>query len=463
MMHEPRRYPVLLLAALMQVALSACGGGGDGGGSPAPTSIPSPLPTASTVPIEEQAGDGFDPRVVTDTAGNAMAVWVHDDGTGTGSVYAARYDAASDTWGAVVRIDDQAAQPLDADLAIDTNGNIIAVWCQSVGTNDSVYANRYDATAAQWGTPRRIGNTSGDAQRPQLAVDAAGNVMVVWQVYDSTSNAYSVYANRYDAAGGGWGNAGTIETATGGASNARLGVDAAGNAIAIWTQRVGRNEFVYANRYEAGTGWGATGRAIELDAGPVSGSTIALDSTGNAIAAWSKFDGTRHNISYNRYDAATQAWGATAPPIESETEDALYPTIAVDAAGNALVVWGQTDSAGSQWRIKASRYDATAQAWGTADALAAGAVGSTPSTDAPAFHLAAAPNGAAVLAWSFDADVSLQRYDVATGWSVAESIETNAGAADVPYVAVGRNNRTFVVWQQRDSAGVGDIWAYHGE
>lgn len=463
MMYEPVRYAALLSVVMVQIVLSACGGGGgDGGGSPAPSPIPSPVPTAPTARIEAHAGDGFDPRVATDAAGNAMAVWVHDDGTGIGLVYAARYDAATDTWGAVVRIDDQPAQPFDAELAVDANGNMIAVWCQNVGAYYSVYASRYDATAAQWDTPRRIGNTSGDAQRPRLAVDAAGNVMVVWQVYDSSSFTYSIYANRYDA-GSGWGTAGTIETETGSASSVGLAVDAAGNAIAIWTQRVGRNEFVYANRYEAGTGWGATGRAIEVDAGAVLGSVIALDSNGNAVAAWSKFDGTRFNVLYNRYDAATQVWVATAQPIESETDDAFYPAIAVDAVGNAVVAWGQSDSAGTQWRIKASRYDAATQVWGAVDALATGAVGSTPATDAPAFHLVGAPNGAAVLAWSFDADVFLQRYDLATGWSVAESIETNAGAADLPYVAVDGNNRAFVVWQQLDGAGVSDIWAYHGE
>ena len=58
---------------------------------------------------------------------------------------------------------------------------------------------------------------------------------------------------------------------------------------------------IVANRYTVGTGWG-TAALIETDnAGHATGSEIAFDVSGNAMAVWLQSDGTRYNIWANRY------------------------------------------------------------------------------------------------------------------------------------------------------------------
>jgi hypothetical protein len=52
----------------------------------------------------------------------------------------------------------------------------------------------------------------------------------------------------------------------------------------------------------AGVGWG-TAALIETDnAGGAVAPQIAVDPTGNAIAVWYQFDGTRFNIWANRFE-----------------------------------------------------------------------------------------------------------------------------------------------------------------
>ncbi|MGC2166119.1 MAG: hypothetical protein WA632_08920, partial [Gallionella sp.] len=217
-----------------------------------------------------------------------------------------------------------------------------------------------NATAPKaWGSAALIEtDNGGDASYPQIAVDADGNALAVWQQYDGTRN--NIWANRYTA-GAGWGTAELIETDTGDAGEPQIAIDAGGNALAVWEQNDGTHYNILANRYTAGAGWG-TAEPIETDdTGDAYIPKIAFGSSGNALAVWQQYDGTRDSIWANRY--TTGGWG-TAGLIETDNAgNASYPQIAFDTSGNALAVWYQHD--GTRYNIWANRY--TTGGWGTAE------------------------------------------------------------------------------------------------
>ena len=210
-----------------------------------------------------------------------------------------------------------------------------------------------DTDPKTWGIATLVEtDNTGDAMDPNVAFDANDNAIVVWEQYDGTR--YNIWANRYDAVTG-WGTATLIETDdTGNAVLPHVAVDANGNAIAVWPQSDGTRENIWANRYDAVTGWG-TATLIETDnAGDAWGPNVAFDANGNAIVVWEQYDGTRYNIWANRYDAVT-GWG-TATLIETDdTGNAVLPHVAVDANGNAIAVWPQFD--GTRYNIWANRYE----------------------------------------------------------------------------------------------------------
>ena len=106
-------------------------------------------------------------------------------------------------------------------------------------------------------------DNAADAFSPQVAIDASGNAIAVWQQSDGTR--FNIWANRYTA-GAGWGTATVIETVnTGDAESPQIAVDANGNAIAVWRQSDGPDSSILSNRYTAGAGWG-TAVLIETDA-----------------------------------------------------------------------------------------------------------------------------------------------------------------------------------------------------
>ena len=106
----------------------------------------------------------------------------------------------------------------------------------------------------------------------------------------------------------------------------------------MWQQSDGTRYNIWANRFN-GTSWG-TAELIETDnAGNAQYPQIAFDSSGNAIAVWRQSDGTRYNIWANRFNGTS--WG-TAELIETDNAgNAQYPQIAFDSSGNAIAVWSK--------------------------------------------------------------------------------------------------------------------------
>jgi hypothetical protein len=77
---------------------------------------------------------------------------------------------------------------------MDANGNAIAVWAQDDGPTMSIYANRYVAGTG-WQEAQLIEDGTGEARYPQIAMNASGNAIAVWEQYDGS--AWSIYANVY--------------------------------------------------------------------------------------------------------------------------------------------------------------------------------------------------------------------------------------------------------------------------
>ena len=201
-------------------------------------------------------------------------------------------------WGAAEPIEtDNAGGAYLPQIAVDSIGNAMAVWYQSDGTVYNIYANRFDGTNP--GAAELIEtDNAGTALRPQIAFDSSDNAIAVWYQSDGTRN--NIWANRFN--GTSWGTAELIEA--GDASNAaypQIAFDSSGNAIAVWDQYYGTRYNIWANRFD-GASWGSAELIEAGDAGNAIHSQIAFDSSGNAVAVWTQWDGTRYNVYANRFD-----------------------------------------------------------------------------------------------------------------------------------------------------------------
>ena len=398
----------------------------------------------ATLIESDDAGSAEIPQLAVDGSGNVTAVWDQYDGTRY-NIWANRY-VAGIGWGAATLIEtDNAGIASGAQVAVDGSGNATAVWFQSDGSRYNIRANRYTAGVG-WGAATLIEtDNAGDAFSPQVAMDGAGNATAVWHQFDGAR--YNIWANRY-VAGVGWGTATLIETDNAGAAfSAQVVMDGGGNATVVWQQSDGARNNIWTNRFVAGVGWG-TATLIETDAGDASNPQVAVDSSWNATAVWSQFDGARYNIWANRYVAGV-GWG-TATLVETDNAGAaLFPQVGVDGYGNATAVWSQSD--GTRNNIWANRYVAGV-GWGTATLIETNNAG-------PAFEpqVTVDRGGNATAVWYQRSgnrdDIWVNRYAVGQGWGTATLLETNnAGTAGSPQVAVDGSGNTTAVWHQSDGA-----------
>jgi hypothetical protein len=390
----------------------------------------------------DDTGAAGDPQVAADNAGNAVAVWAQADG----SIRANRYVAGSG-WLTPIRIDSDAANSTASpQIAMDGNGNAVVVWMQNTG----IWTNRYTAGVG-WGAATIISIVAAGADVPQIAVDTDGDAVAVWQQLDGAQN--NVWANHY-LAGWGWGTATTISDGAGDATVPQVAADASGNAVAVWAQFDGTRDNIMANRYLAGSGWG-TAALIETDnSGTAANPQVSVAADGNGMAVWQQSDGTRTNIWANRYSAAAGWDGATL--IEhDDTGPATDPRVASDTSGNAMAVWSQSD--GTRTNIWANRY-AAGGGWSTATLIE-----TDNSGDAALPQIAVGANGNAVAVWQqFDGtrtNIWSNRYTAGGNWDTATLIESdNAGDAQLPRIAVGGDDQAVAAWQQSDSLR-DNIWA----
>ncbi len=318
-------------------------------------------------------------------------------------------------------------------LAFDHLGNGMAIWTRTDTASSAIETLAYRAGGG-WGMPPVVISAPGqETMAPRLGIDGAGNVIAIWIRYDGA--AFHVQSARYVAAASSWSPAVDIAVVGEGGMGPELEVSAAGDALAIWTQMNGDTAVVQAVRYTAGTGtWGAA-TVVSDPAGLAYLADVAVAPNGNGLAVWTRDDGVNESVESATYDATAGAWG---PPrrVSPLGAFAAYAAVAIDATGNGVAVW-QLDGA-----AQSARYDPVLDDWSKVSILSTGAASGAPA-------LAVDSHGNAVAAWRLSTANQLEaaRYLAATRrWQTAAV--PNSTDAVAPTVAMDGAGNAVAVWRR---------------
>jgi uncharacterized protein YbdZ (MbtH family) len=196
----------------------------------------------------DESGDAQATDVVFDLNGDVTVSWQQHDGTRF-NIWTNRFDVTSG-WGTATLIDSEdLGDAFNAQLASDRDGNLMAVWYQFDGTRFNIWANRYSAETG-WGSPAVIEtNDGGEARFPRIAMDTNGNALAVWRQIDGSR--IKIWASRYRS-GGGWAEPVLVENSAliGNALGPRIALDGRGNAHVVWFQPVNGQGSIFANRLD---------------------------------------------------------------------------------------------------------------------------------------------------------------------------------------------------------------------
>ena len=126
-------------------------------------------------------------------------------------------------------------------VAVDAAGNALVVWAEYGSSRSAIWARRYSASAAQWGAPRQLSssNAMASAHPPDLALDAAGNALVVWHQGDGRSYHTDGWVAQYATAQDSWSAAVLATDGSNNASSLRVVLNSAGQGLLAWQQERG--------------------------------------------------------------------------------------------------------------------------------------------------------------------------------------------------------------------------------
>lgn len=281
--------------------------------------------------ISGKGESGSTPRIASNGAGDIVAIWREVDGD-TSAIRAA-FRPAGESWGSAQRISTPVLATESPRVAMDKAGNAVAVWQRSSG-HDSVVQAAIRPAGGAWSEPEDFSGPGEVAFNADVAAKA-GQMTAVWTVLRERR---TVVESSSRTVAGSWAPVQTLSGPIGNTTAAVVAVDDQGAAVASWRWSNGVFLVVQAAVRSKDGVWSAP----EVVSGPgrsASQPQIAMDSSGNAIVAWLRSNGS-WTVAQVAYRTAGRDWEAT-HNLSERGGNARRLDLAMNSRGDAVVLWTQ--------------------------------------------------------------------------------------------------------------------------
>ncbi len=253
-------------------------------------------------------------------------------------------------WSPIAEISDQIVGAKQGQVRVSDCGHIIVVWTETNGSNDVIKA-QTSTFEGSWATTYPLyGDTLSvagyDAENPNLCMEEMGNTVVVWSRSNGTNKIVQSSELRL---GGGWSNAVDVSAVGQDAVNADVGLNSSGQIVAVWERSNGTNTIIQAATKMFDGSWSTP---VDLSATLQNANNphVEINDAGQIVVVWERSNGTNTII-----QAATLNYGSrwSAPVDLSATlQNANNPEVALNGKGEAIAVWSRSD--GTNVRIQSS-------------------------------------------------------------------------------------------------------------
>lgn len=389
------------------------------------------------------------PDVAMDAKGNAVAIWVFSEGSDSSIKAATR--PAGGNWSDPVTLTQANVQALYGSVAVDKNGNAIAVWSVSNGLAQSIQAAVRPFDGDAWialVTPAFPSESIVTA--PKVAFDAKGNALVVW---GDDEGGYAIQAawlsNKHS-----WKPVQELPVDT--VSSLCLAVDPAGNAVILWKGcEDGSNPCIKsATLLKDATQWTVQGTLSTADL--IASPQVVVDENGHAVAAWweNRWDKGTMSIRAMTLSLGSGSWQETQFPDVT----CFYPRLVMDGSGTAHIMWAAygTDQ---PYAFQSSLLKPTESIWTPPATI-------LPATSdyMPYYGLTVDQAGNAVAVWGNHTAGKFQASLQPGGksdWSSPQTlapIEGKGGLESWPRVSLSENGSCAVIYSECADPSEGIVW-----
>ncbi|HEV8291537.1 MAG TPA: DUF4347 domain-containing protein, partial [Tepidisphaeraceae bacterium] len=328
---------------------------------------------------------GTEFRVNTYTADTQHNAAIATSASGMYVVAFASFQTISNSYGVYFRRYDSSGTALDAadvlvnttiahnqdlpSIAMDAAGNFVIVWMsdQQDGSGKGIYGQRFDAAGARVGGEFQVNTTTANNQdQPTVAMDDAGDFIVAWKTDKVSGSGTDVYAQLYNSSGAAVGgefraNVNTVDNQ----DQPAAAMDASGNFVIVWksNKQDGSGGGVFGRRYDsAGNAVGGEFQANTTNSGNQDKPTVAMNESGAFVVAWASGnnqDGDKKGVFAQRYSSSGARIGGEFLVNVFTTGDQDRPSVSMNRAGGFVITWASNNQDGGGKGIYLRNFDAS--------------------------------------------------------------------------------------------------------
>lgn len=296
--------------------------------------------------------------VAVDGNNNVYAMWP-DGGTETDpmDMYITHSSDGGETWSPQYNLSNNTGDSWNPSLAVNPDGHVYAAWRdESAGASDILVSKSTD-NGQTWLPAVNVTNSLFWAYLPCLAIDGSGIVYLLWM----ESN--HIQFSRSSDGGTFWIPKKTLSSPGSNYHFPALCSDTEGNLYAAWIKSQGNTqEIQFCMSSDGGDNW-STPITISQNSGSNYDLSLGLTGNGAVFAAWELWIPPQSYDVFLTYSTDRgETWSQTVNFSNNENY-AYSARIAVDTAGNVVVIW---DSEGQQGGIHLRRSIDSGNSWSDA-------------------------------------------------------------------------------------------------
>ena len=306
----------------------------------------------------------FEPAVASDSQGDYVVVWDRylDQEESRAEVVFRKYKSGDKPITARREVNQyRTGWQHEHDVAMNGAGLFAVAWTSNDqdGSSTGVYARLYAGRKPVTGEIQVPSSVVGIQRLPRVAVDGAGNFVVVWegQTNSAPGSVADIVARRFDKTGKPLGKSYLVNThVLGFQTDAAVAMRPDGQHVVVWKsfRQDGPTGSIYARRFDAqGRPLGGEIR-INQSSIPsfVASTAVAMRPDGSFVVAWDRCNSADFpagcSVLLRRYDASGRPRSNETRVSFEDTDRHVSPEVAFAGNGSFAVTWNlcQSDAQG---------------------------------------------------------------------------------------------------------------------